>query len=121
MNAGGGAHPRTILRNVRERAALPDRNLTLAARLCRPGETEIRAEYCFPRRTVLPDTRLPSSVNVTDAIRVPWTLSVNARLTQALGTLLSLALTLAALTWIDTEVVAVAELPPASRIVVLIV
>jgi uncharacterized membrane protein YphA (DoxX/SURF4 family) len=66
-------------------------------------------------------------VKETDAIRVPCTRTLNARLTHALGTLLSLALlggllpTFAALTCIVTEVVAVAVLPPTSLIVVLMV
>jgi hypothetical protein len=122
VNVGGG-QPRTVWWNVRERAALPDRNLTFTVRLCRPGDTDIRAEYRFPRWIVLVRAFLPSSVNLTDAIRVPLTRETNAPLTQA-GALLSLALTLAAFTcWVGivTVVLAVAVLPPMSLIVVVIV
>jgi hypothetical protein len=116
VNVGGG-QPRTVWWNVRERAALPDRNLTFTVRLCRPGDTDIRAEYRFPRWIVLVRAFLPSSVNLTDAIRVPLTRETNAPLTQA-GALLSLALTLAAFTWAEIVTVVEVLLPPASLIVI---
>jgi hypothetical protein len=96
VNIGGG-QPLTVRWNVRERAELPDRNFTFTVRLCRPALTAIRAAYWLPRRTVRVRCCRPSSVNLTDAIRLPLTRETNARLTHA-GALLSLALTRAALT-----------------------